>query len=168
MAAVTLSHAWQLLLSLPMAARVTVALLPVLLVAGVWSVSKGAATVLVGAAGLVLAFWQRVTARLRRTTAPLPLPAEPVSHARARTALDEAYDLATRQAEAQAETGQGWAMPTRQQIAADLGLVSAEHDRVELSTGECLTFAALAAGFDRAFRPPISAEPSDPDDAHHW
>jgi len=94
--------------------------------------------------------------------------AAPVSHAQARTALDEAYAQATEQALAQAETGQGWAMPTRQQVADDLAAVSVEHDQVDLSTQECLAFAALAAGFDRAFRPPITTEPTDPDDAHQW
>jgi len=160
-AAVTLSHLWQLAAGMPFAARLALVTLLASAACGVWPLSKAVATVLVGVAGLVLAF-------LQRSATPPPLPAAPVKHVQARTALDEAYDLATRQALAQAETGQGWAMPTREQVAADLGLVSAEHDRVELSTGECLTFAALAAGFDRAFRPPISAEPSDPDDAHHW
>jgi len=160
-AAVTLSHAWQ---SLPVAARVALVTVAVLVPFGVWPFSKAAATGLVGAAGLVLAFWQRVTARLRRTAAPLPLPAEPVSHAQARTALDEAYDLATRQAEAQAETGQGWAMPSREQVAADLAAVSVEHDQVVLTDAEVEAFADLMKRLPRI----AAGEPADPDDAHHW
>jgi hypothetical protein len=162
-AAVTLSHAWQLVASMPFAARLALVTLLASAAFGVWPLSKTVATVLVGVAGLVLAFLQRAAARLRRLTTPPPPPAA-VSHAQARTVLDVAFDLATEQALAQAETGQGWEMPTREQVAADLGMVRAEHDRVVLSDAEVEAFADLMKRL-----PMIAAgEPIDPDDARYW
>lgn len=48
---------------------------------------------------------------------------------KAQTALDAAYALAEQQALAQAETGQGWRMPSREQVAAS-GCDGA-HDRLD-------------------------------------
>jgi len=161
---VTLSHLWHLAAGMPFAARLALVTLLASAAFGVWPLSKTVATVLVGVAGLVLAFLQRAAARLRRLATPPPLPAAAVSHAQARTALDVAFDLATEQALAQAETGQGWKMPTREQVAADLGMVRAEHDRVVLTDAEVEAFADLMKRL-----PMIAAgEPIDPDDAHHW
>lgn len=86
----------------------------------------------------------------------------------ARSALDVAFDLATAQYHAALETGQGGRMPTREQVAAQMAAVTGEHDRVPVTTDELLAFAALAAGFERAFRPRIAVEPADPDDAKYW
>ena len=83
------------------------------------------------------------------------------------TTLDAAFHQATEQYYAGLETGQGGRMPTRAQVAADLASITGEHDEVPITTAELLSFAALAAGFERAFRPPIAAD-TDPDGTTAW
>lgn len=86
---------------------------------------------------------------------------------KAQTALDAAYAKAEEQAHAAAETGQGWAMPSREQVAA----ASSEgaHDRLPMSDADrALEVALLEGEFFHEERPPIAAEPADPDDAKYW
>ena len=105
---------------------------------------------------------ERRREQARPEPAPGPQPAEP------EPLLDVAYALATEQYLGGLETGQGGLMPSREQVARDIAAVGVEHDQVELSTEECLRFAGIAAGFDRAFRPPIPTDLSDPDGQHRW
>lgn len=119
------------------------------------------------AAGL---FGERWWMHCHRPAAPAtPVAPKPVSvQPPVQDVLDAAFHLATEQYYAGLETGQGGRMPTRAQVAADLASISGVHDEAPLSNEEALKFAALAAGFNRAFRPPITVEPADPDDAKYW
>lgn len=94
---------------------------------------------------------------------PVPVPVQPP----VQDVLDAAFELATEQYHAGLELGQGGRMPSREQVAAQYASITEEHDRIPLTTGELLAFAALAAGFERTFRPPIAAEPTDPDGSPH-
>lgn len=86
---------------------------------------------------------------------------------KAQSALDAAYAKAEEQAHAAAETGQGWAMPSREQCAAAAS--TGEHDRIfdaEMPEHN-LAFAVIADAFSKRSRPPIAAD-TDPDGTTSW
>lgn len=86
---------------------------------------------------------------------------------KAQDALDAAYWAAEEQALAAAEVGQGWQMPSREQVATAAS--DGAHDRLAMSDAERAREVALLDGeFFHESRPPIVAEPADPDDAKYW
>lgn len=86
-------------------------------------------------------------------------------------ALDQGYLLADRAAEEQAhaaaEVGQGWSMPSREQYAA--AAYGGTHERLLMCDADrALEVALLESHLHAQSRPPIVAEPADPDDAKYW
>lgn len=98
---------------------------------------------------------------------PVPVPG-PQQSEQAQATLDAAFEQATEQYQAGLETGQGGRMPSREQVAAQYASITEEHDRIPLTTDELLAFAALAAGFERTFRPPIAADPDSDSSPRAW
>jgi hypothetical protein len=91
----TVSHAWQVLLSLPLPARAGIALFAAVVPLGIWSLSKAAAVVLVGAAGVAVSFAHRLAGRFKPRTPELvvtgPIPVRPDEPAWRRDDVIEAW-----------------------------------------------------------------------------
>lgn len=85
---------------------------------------------------------------------------------KAQSALDAAYAKAEEQALAAAETGQGWQMPSREQVAA--AAYDGTHERLLMTQADrALEVALLEGEFFHESRPPIAAD-TDPDGTTAW
>lgn len=116
----------------------------------------------------LLAVWAEPLVQRRRAkvsaAAPAAVVQAPESEASAPTnSLDVAWMLALEQASAAAEVGRGWALPTRQQVSAQMASITGEHDEIEdIPAIELLTFAALVDGLRERPRAVADTDPGEP------
>ncbi len=110
---------------------------------------------------VALAVWIEPLVKHHRAKRPREVPAPqlltPDRRRQAQEQLDAAYEQAERQALAQAETGQGWAMPSRDRAHA--AGCDGSHDDLAVSDADwALEVALLEDALNREERPSIAAD----------